>query len=514
MSSIHLSVSTMSGEAASVTLPCGSTVGDLKRQAAEKLGGAYKLSFEGRLLLEHHLVDATFEGANVTAVRFQPQVAATKKAFAYLQGDGSVITWGCPEKGHREGLRRLTDVRALAANRGAFAAICDDSTVVSWGSNKHGGDSSHLKDQLRDIQCIQTSARAFAALTSRGRVLSWGMQSEFQEVLIPPEQGSHEITEIQSNEHSFAAITKDGSVITWGHQDFGGVLPPYIHLQNVEAIAPAGCGFCALMKDHTAVAWGKQHWWVGSPYYSKPVGHVATLFGAEKTKTGAEQLIALVEGGCLAMWKESQLFITSPDEEEEAEEDPPSSFKPLPPKNLSRLRRVQANQHGWCAIKADGSIVTWGWPAHESLNEIWKPIPRKYFKGPFTEISANLDAFAGIQEDGNLVIWGRNDVYENGVLVPDLGSKKVQVLQASCSAFAAIMTDGTVMAFGPKAAGGDCSAVKDQLHSVVALQATDKAFAALRSDGQVISWGGAEHGGDGPYNELTTRADAAKSGYR
>ena len=110
-------------------------------------------------------------------------------------------------------------MRALAANRGAFAAICDDSTVVSWGSNKHGGDSSHLKDQLRDIQCIQTSARAFAALTSRGRVLSWGMQSEFQEVLIPPEQGSHEITEIQSNEHSFAAITKDGSVITWGHQD-------------------------------------------------------------------------------------------------------------------------------------------------------------------------------------------------------------------------------------------------------------------------------------------------------
>eukprot|EP00913_Durusdinium_trenchii_P035707 g33411.t2 len=141
---------------------------------------------------------------------------------------------------------------------------------------------------------------------------------------------------------------------------------------------------------------------------------------------------------------------------------------------------AQAGPSG--SARADGSIVTWGWPAHESLNEIWKPIPRKYFKGPFTEISANLDAFAGIQEDGNLVIWGRNDVYENGVLVPDLGSKKVQVLQASCSAFAAIMTDGTVMAFGPKAAGGDCSAVKDQLHSVVALQATDKAFAALRSD--------------------------------
>ena len=114
---------------------------------------------------------------------------------------------------------------------------------------------------------------------------------------------------------------------------------------------------------------------------------------------------------CFRTAPRSQLFITSPDEEEEAEEDPPSSFKPLPPKNLSRLRRVQANQHGWCAIKADGSIVTWGWPAHESLNEIWKPIPRKYFKGPFTEISANLDAFAGIQEDGNLVIWGRNDVY-------------------------------------------------------------------------------------------------------
>ena len=37
---------------------------------------------------------------------------------------------------------------------------------------------------------------------------------------------------------------------------------------------------------------------------------------------------------------------------------------------------------------------------------------------------------------------------------------------ASASAFAAIRADGTVVAWGDARAGGDCSAVQEQLHNV------------------------------------------------
>ena len=46
-------------------------------------------------------------------------------------------------------------------------------------------------------------------------------------------------------------------------------------------------------------------------------------------------------------------------------------------------------------------------------------------------------------------------------------------------------------------AGGDSSAVRDQLKGVQQIQATSQAFAAILGDGSVVTWGNAEAGGDG-----------------
>ena len=64
--------------------------------------------------------------------------------------------------------------------------------------------------------------------------------------------------------------------------------------------------------------------------------------------------------------------------------------------------------------------------------------------------------------------------------------KTVQQIQASYGAFAAILDDGCVVAWGDAIDGGDCSAVQAQLKDVKQIQSSLHAFAAMRSDGSVV----------------------------
>ncbi|MDC0148667.1 Ig-like domain-containing protein, partial [Alphaproteobacteria bacterium] len=63
------------------------------------------------------------------------------------------------------------------------------------------------------------------------------------------------------------------------------------------------------------------------------------------------------------------------------------------------------------------------------------------------------------------------------------------------SAFAAILEDGTVVAWGDAQTGGDVSGVSG-LFDVVAIYSTGRAFAALTSSGAVVTWGNSLFGGD------------------
>ena len=55
--------------------------------------------------------------------------------------------------------------------------------------------------------------------------------------------------------------------------------------------------------------------------------------------------------------------------------------------------------------------------------------------------------------------------------------------------FAAILGDGSVVAWGYADCGGDSSAVQEQLRDVQQIQASDGAFAAILGDGSVVTWG-------------------------
>ena len=69
-------------------------------------------------------------------------------------------------------------------------------------------------------------------------------------------------------------------------------------------------------------------------------------------------------------------------------------------------------------------------------------------------------------------------------------------IQATQGAFAAILADGSVVAWGNPYNGGDCFAVQHQLRNVQQIQATAGAFAAVLADGSVFAWGNPQCGGD------------------
>ena len=70
----------------------------------------------------------------------------------------------------------------------------------------------------------------------------------------------------------------------------------------------------------------------------------------------------------------------------------------------------------------------------------------------------------------------------------------VQQIQATESAFAAILADGSVVTWGDAYRGGDSLGVQDQLRGVQQIQAARDAFAAILADGSVVTWGDAFHG--------------------
>ena len=94
----------------------------------------------------------------------------------------------------------------------------------------------------------------------------------------------------------------------------------------------------------------------------------------------------------------------------------------------------------------------------------------------------------------------RDSVGEDIAVIRDI----VSVVGSSWS-FAALRRNGTVVAWGMPATGGDTSAVAAQLVNVRAIYANSHGFTALTSDGRVVTWGVPAGGGDSSLvqHELT-----------
>ena len=173
---IQINVALPNGHAELLTLPPSSKVQDVRTKAQQAFGKKYLklITAKNQALVnfEQTLEEAEIEhGEYLTAVVLQPQLAATRSAFAlWCHGDRTIVTWGSALFGGDSSAVRdqLKGVQQIHASYGAFAAILEDGSVVTWGPAVFGGDSSAARDQLKGVRQIQATDGAFAAILEDG----------------------------------------------------------------------------------------------------------------------------------------------------------------------------------------------------------------------------------------------------------------------------------------------------------------------------------------------------------
>ena len=95
------------------------------------------------------------------------------------------------------------------SNPYAFALLQADGSVLTWGQLKYGGNSSAVASHLvGDVIEIVPSKSSFAALKSDGSVVAWGLDSEMSSSASSQLQSG--VTRVISNEHAFLALKSNG----------------------------------------------------------------------------------------------------------------------------------------------------------------------------------------------------------------------------------------------------------------------------------------------------------------
>ncbi|CAE8611440.1 unnamed protein product [Polarella glacialis] len=155
--------------------------------------------------------------------------------------------------------------------------------------------------------------------------------------------------------------------------------------------------------------------------------------------------------------------------------------------------QVCLNIRAFAAVKADGSVVTWGDAVCGGDSSSVAPL---LMEG-VVQVFSNNQAFAAIKVDGSLVTWGVATCGgDSSALAPLLTEGIVQVC-GNMRAFVAIKADGSAVTWGGSGSGGDSSAVAPLLtEGIVQVCGSSTAFAAIKADGSVVTWGDAGCGGN------------------
>ena len=173
---------------------------------------------------------------------------------------------------------------------------------------------------------------------------------------------------------------------------------------------------------------------------------------------------------------------------------------------INNVVKITGNMKAFAALKADGSITTWGCKSTDTGEpcygyEYGGTDPGIGAGSGIVDIVSNVKqhAFAALKNDGSVHAWGDsnyggcNNVAggTNTKCVPD-GLSNVATIVSNHHAFVAVKSDGSVKAWGDSGKGGSDPGIASGVNIVVS---NDRSFAALKSDGSVQAWGDSNYGG-------------------
>ncbi|HDM8218941.1 TPA: tandem-95 repeat protein [Vibrio campbellii] len=289
---------------------------------------------------------------------------------------------------------------------------------------------------------------------------------------------------------SFVAVKNDGSAVVWGRGDSGDASSVSAELADgVETVYSTEGAHAALKSDGSLVIWGYDGTessrlgdYGGSAPNDLPMGDEI-----DEIVTNNNAFAILTKDGSVVTWGGTSLN----------GEDVSSGIKEIYPKfGAFAARRVTSSGL---------SAVTWG------VDSLGGDSSGVDFSKGVESVFSNPTDFAAIMGDCSVEVWGSNRRTEASCITD---------VAATFGAFAAIKSNGSVIAWGDSNAGGDSSAESSQLTGdVVSLSSTIGAFAALKENGSVVAWGRGElagiHdvGGTTPPELSSVTVDALYSNY-
>ena len=304
-----------------------------------------------------------------------------------------------------------------AAGASHSLALCSDGVILSWGSNAQG-----------QLGITGTSNRDMPTVVNATGTL-----------------GGYRVIAIAAGVDHSLALNANGDVYAWGGNGFGqlgdGTQTSRSGLGSVSGLGSfpkvvgitAGAFFSvALLDDGTTVGWGKNHL------------------------------------GQLGIGIYSTLQLT------------PAAFPVRQIGNLRNILKVSAGDNHCLGLSNDGRAVTWGSSLHGQLGSTYylqgTPVVSyvshaegisALFGRTVTDIAAGGNASFALCQDGALASWGAGVSSGNGATADQplpalvnqtegesaLAGKGIAQLSAGSDYAAAVMSDGTVAAWGTNDAG-------------------------------------------------------------
>ena len=309
---------------------------------------------------------------------------------------------------------------------------------------------------------------------------------------------------VAATRSAFALIRADGTVVTWGCRRNGGDSSAVQHrLYDVQQIAASDLAFAALRGDGVVVSWGNltpTQCFYDPPFTSdsnddEPRAGVrfesvqSQLQDVKQIQASFEGFAAIKADGTVVTWGSELSGGNSASVRE----------------HLRNVSCIAAAGHAFGALRRDGSVVTWG---AEDVGGCSASVQSKL--RDVLHIKGCPHGFGAVTESRHVVFWGFPDEYylnmeeTEGYRVRgtfDTKLQEVQQLQLFDNSCAAVSKDGHVAIWGPcgnlRKSRSLSFFERQQMGEVACIQVNQSgAFAALCKDGTVVTWGFGPSGGD------------------